>query len=147
EPFEESIKKVPRLYTQDSLGDGVLIIDTRKPQSFKKGHMKGAINIPDGAKFEQWLGALVAPEAAFYLLAESPEKLDNMIRQTAKRGYERLIKGAWGGDDTFALNEKSQYADGEGLKSQTTNYTILDIRDDGEVRINTIFKDSSRIPL
>lgn len=147
EPFEESIKKVPRLYTQDSLGDGVLIIDTRKPQSFKKGHMKGAINIPDGEKFEQWLGAIVAPEEAFYLLAESPEKLENMIRKTAKIGYERFIKGALVVDDTFALNEKSQYAEVEVLKNQTTNYTILDIRDDGEVRINKIFKDSIHIPL
>ena len=147
EPYEESLKKVPRLATQNAMDSGVLVIDTRKSESYKKGHLRGSINIPDGEKFEQWLGAIVAPEEAFYLLAESPDKLEDMIGKTAKIGYERFIKGALVVDDTFTLNDKGQYADAEALKSHPADFTILDVRDDGEVRINKIFKDSIHIPL
>lgn len=147
EPYEESIKKVPRLNTQDSMKDGVLIIDTRKSENFKKGHIKGAINIPNGEKFEQWLGTIVAPDEAFYLLAESPENLDDVIGKSAKIGYERFVKGALVVDDMFVLNEKGQYADAKALKGQPEDFTILDVRDDGEVRVNKVFKGSINIPL
>lgn len=147
EPFEESIKNVPRLSGQSALDRETLIIDTRKAERFKKGHIKGTINLPDGEKFEQWLGAIIAPGEAFYLLAESPEKLETIIRKTAKIGYEQFIKGALVVDETFALKEKSQYADAEALRKQLSDFTILDIRDAGEVRVNKIFKDSIHIPL
>lgn len=147
EPFEESVKKVPRLSTPSSMDKEVLIIDSRKSESYKKGHLKGAINIPDGEKFEQWLGSIVAPEENFYLLSESPEKLEAVIRKTAKIGYERFIKGALTVDQTFDLSEKSEYADVEALKEQLPKFTILDIRDEEEVKVNKIFKDSIHIPL
>lgn len=147
EPFEESIKKVPRLSGQSVLDRETLVIDTRSSENFKNGHIKGTINLPDGEKFEQWLGAIVAPEEAFYLLAESAEKLEVMIRKTAKIGYEKFIKGALVVDETFTLKEQGQYADAEALRNQLSDFTILDIRDEGEVKVNKIFKDSIHIPL
>lgn len=142
--FEESINNVPRVSDPNALDSATLIIDTRSAESFKKGHIKGAINLPDGEKFEQWLGAIVAPNEAYYLLAASPEKLDKVIRKAAKIGYESFIKGALVAD---VFQEKSKYADATEIRKHPENFTILDIRDNSEVSINKTFKQSLHIPL
>jgi hydroxyacylglutathione hydrolase len=33
------------------------------------GHLKGAINLQDGGKFETWLGSIIEPHEQFYLIA------------------------------------------------------------------------------
>jgi len=43
-PYEESVKAVPRLENTAEWEAGVLIIDARPEEQFKKGHLKGAIN-------------------------------------------------------------------------------------------------------
>lgn len=144
-PFEESVNNVPRLSDSQALSSGVLIIDTRNAESFKKGHIPGAVNLPDGEKFEQWLGAIVAPNEPYYLLAPSVEKLDAMIRKTAKIGYERFIKGALVIDNIG--HKKSSYADAEAVRKHPEKFTIVDVRDNNEVRVNKIFKHSLHIPL
>ena len=65
EPFGESIALVPKIDRDAPLEKDVLIIDTRPKQDFKNGHLKGAINIQDGDKFETWLGSIVGPDESF----------------------------------------------------------------------------------
>src|SRR5699024_5589266 len=123
----------------------ILIIDTRSAESFKSGHLKGAINLPDGAKFEQWLGNLVAPHEKFYLLADSSEKLDVMIRKAAKIGYEQFIEGAQ--VISGAAPAQSKDANAEEVKAHPEKFSILDIRNKEEVEGKPIFEESLNIPL
>lgn len=143
--LEESITKVPRISTKAGLSPGILIIDTRSAESFKAGHQKGAINLPDGEKFEQWLGNLVAPNEKFYLLAESPEKLDAVILKAAKIGYEQFIEGAQ--VVSGAAPAQSKYANAEDVKAHPEKFAILDVRNKEEVEGKIIFKESLNIPL
>lgn len=143
--YADSILSVPRLPSDTKPEPGVLIIDARNEAEFKKGHFPGSINLQDGGKFETWLGSIVGPEEAFYLVADSQEVLDSLIRKAAKIGYERFIKGAF----TVPANLPKQSAllDMNHFKANPSEYTILDVRNRGEMAERKIFPGALEIPL
>ncbi|WP_317044053.1 MBL fold metallo-hydrolase [Hymenobacter amundsenii] len=61
QPFEDGVRMVPRLRSEDPIEPGVLLLDTRPAEEFRAGHLPGAINLMDGGKFETWLGSIVGP--------------------------------------------------------------------------------------
>ncbi|MBW4891439.1 MBL fold metallo-hydrolase [Mucilaginibacter sp. HMF5004] len=143
--FEESIAKVPRLNKNETLENGVLVIDARPQAQFKAGHVKGAINIQNGDKFETWLGSIISPTEQFYLIGEDEATLDILIRKAAKIGYEQNIKGTLLAPD--ALPEQSSLADIAAITNNSKNYTIIDVRNVGEAEGLTHFPNAINIPL
>jgi hydroxyacylglutathione hydrolase len=143
--FEESVKAVPRLKTGAQLQAGVVVIDTRPKTQYIHGHIKGSINLQDGAKFETWLGSIINPDEAFYLIGESEQALDIVIRKAAKIGYEINIKGA-------LLNAESDLASASQMdlnyfSRHPEDYTIVDIRNEYEVKDKLYFTNAINIPL
>jgi hydroxyacylglutathione hydrolase len=144
--FDSSTKKVPVLEPGHKLEEEGLVIDTRPREQFKKGHLPKAINLQDGPKFETWLGSIVNPEEKFYLLSEDEETLRELIAKTAKIGYERFICGALSsapaeGTETLPDLDLAQF------KAHPENYTILDVRNQNEVKEKRIFPNALAIPL
>jgi hydroxyacylglutathione hydrolase len=124
----------------------VLVVDTRPQQDFKNGHVKGAINIQDGDKFETWLGSIINPGETFYLIAADAESMDILIKKAAKIGYEKNIKAALlapasGIEKSPGLDEAADY------KFNPDSYTIVDVRNRGEISEGKIFGDSMAVPL
>ncbi|QTE36337.1 MBL fold metallo-hydrolase [Mucilaginibacter gossypii] len=126
------------------LNSKLFIIDARPEVQFKKGHLPGSINIQDGGKFETWLGSIIAPEEAFYLVAENEEKLKQLISKTAKIGYEAFIEAAFvvetGNEKMAALNINQ-------FNNATDDFTIVDIRNIAEIKAKPIFQNAIHIPL
>lgn len=136
-----------RLYVTHLVSDA-LIVDVRDEASFKKGHLRGSINImatSPTSKFETWLGSILKPEEKFYIVAASAEEGYAMCDRAAKIGYEVNIKGVL----TLSSQtlETSQAFHINDFKANTDNYTIVDIRNDSEVAEGKIFKDAIAIPL
>lgn len=127
-----------------SLDSSILIIDTRQQIKFKAGHIKNAINLMNDAKFETWLGSIVNPNEPFYLIAENDDELNKLIERAAKIGYETQIKLAFVSD--FG-NEKMDNFQSKSLKTNLKDYTIVDIRNDSELKTQKIFEHSIHIPL
>ncbi len=143
--FAESVIKIPRLNGNTQPAPGALVVDTRPGELYRKGHHKGAINIMDGLKFETWLGSIVNPEEAFYLIAVDIQTLESVIAKAAKIGYEKNIIGgiiAPKIEDSI-LPE----VDVEKFNHNPDNFTIVDIRNDGEVKEFSPFENSIKIPL
>ena len=68
-----------------------------------------------------------------------------MIRRTAKIGYESKIEGALVNTGTVSSNADTiDYGD---LKQNPQNYTIIDVRNPGELADFTIFDSAVNIPL
>lgn len=143
--FEQSINHVPRLEKDEKLEDGFLIIDTRPRADFAKGHFKGALNIMDGGKFETWLGSIVSPDEKFYLICEDTVSMERLIRKAAKIGYEKNIKGALLNPES--AKEQSEELDLEKLRNKPEEFTIVDVRNESELRSGKKFKNSIPIPL
>ena len=141
----ESMQNVTVLDQDAPLEKGILIVDTRNQEQYKNGHIKGAINIMEGGKFETWLGTLVNPEQPFYLIAGNSEELESVIHKAAKIGYEKNIKGAQIGADKYEIS--SPILSLEDLKANPENYLVLDIRNASEVKTGNIFDQAINIPL
>jgi len=71
--LKESIDKIKIGETIDetiakTLDKMLWIIDTRKEQDFKNGHLPNSINLMEDGKFETWLGSIIKPNEKFYLV-------------------------------------------------------------------------------
>jgi hydroxyacylglutathione hydrolase len=122
-----------------------LIIDTRPKVDFRKGHIKGSINLQNSEKFETWLGSIVGSNEKFYLIANTDSDLDIMIRKAAKIGYESNIKATLLTPDN--TTEKSLDLNLADFQTNPQNYTIVDVRNWGEVNDGTLFNNPVIIPL
>lgn len=149
-PFEESISLVKRkkpinLYQlQQMLKPDVAIIDARQQVEFKKSHVKNAINLMNDNRFETWLGSIINPKEKFYLLAENGEVLEQLVNRVAKIGYEDQIELA------IVANTgdfESPVFDVSKLRTNANEFTIIDVRNESEVKAGKIFAGSIHIPL
>jgi glyoxylase-like metal-dependent hydrolase (beta-lactamase superfamily II)/rhodanese-related sulfurtransferase len=143
--FQTAVKQVPFLEPSHKLDKGCLLIDTRPQDTFKQGHLPGAINLQEGPKFETWLGSIVAPQEGFYLIGEDEEKLRELICRIASIGYESFISGALPVAPEGA--EQLPLLDLAHFKANPAAYTIVDVRNSSEVREQPIFTNAVAIPL
>lgn len=143
--FTKSVEHVLKLKEGAALDKDVLVIDTRPSAEFKSGHIKGAINLQDGDKFETWLGSIVAPSEQFYLIAANDEALRTVIKKSAKIGYEQNIKAAV--LLPAHLTEHSASLDMDDFKLNPGDYTIVDVRNENEVTEGQVFQNAITIPL
>ncbi|QDA62136.1 MBL fold metallo-hydrolase [Hymenobacter jejuensis] len=143
--YAPSVQQVKRLATGAPLEPSVLVVDTRPEAEFKQGHVTGALNIQQGGKFETWLGSIVGPEESFYLVAADEKNLENLIRKTAKIGYEALIKGALIGSPSAEATLPQ--LDVNAFRRHPENYTVVDIRNAAEAKAEPLFEGALNIPL
>lgn len=146
--YEKAISESNFQFKADSFEDNALIIDVRNEADFKKNHLKGSINImakTENDKFETWLGSIVKPEEAFYVVLNLVEDKDEILHRIAKIGYEDQLQGILTLDDSsFESTEKIDLSD---FKNNPNQYTIIDIRNKSEVEEGKFFENAISIPL
>jgi glyoxylase-like metal-dependent hydrolase (beta-lactamase superfamily II)/rhodanese-related sulfurtransferase len=146
--YEQAISEAKFQFKAGSFEDNAIIIDVRNEADFKKNHLKGSINImakTENDKFETWLGSIVKPEEAFYVVLNSVEDKDEILHRIAKIGYENQLKGTLTLDDSsFESTETLDLAD---FKNNLDQYTIVDIRNKSEVEEGKFFDNAISIPL
>lgn len=144
ESFEQSIHAATNMMHAENLTDNVLIVDTRKPEDFKAGHHQNAINIPDSPKFETWLGSIVDPAESFYLIGYDEASVHAVLEKVAKIGYEKSVNGIlW---NNFGTKKENVFLQND-FDTNPEDFTILDVRNDSEVKKGKTFKDSISIAL
>lgn len=142
--LDTSVAHVIRIENSALLTAGILQIDARAAEKYKMGHYPHAINIPDGNKFETWVGSIVSPGESFYLIADQDEKAKELIEKLAKIGYETQCKGyliAISGEKRFASLDLASF------KENPDQFTIIDLRNEGEVKERKLFESTINIPL
>lgn len=125
--------------------EDITIIDTRDEADFKKGHLLKSINLMNDTKFETWLGSIVSPDEKFYLIGENKEVLKTLISRVASIGYEAQIEGAFIAKDIEGNIEGK--VDLDLFKAHPENFTIVDIRNNSEVKTKKVFDNAINIPL
>ncbi|WP_179319626.1 MBL fold metallo-hydrolase [Winogradskyella helgolandensis] len=132
----------------DFFNDGALIVDTRSKADFDTNHIPKSINIiaeTEDDKFETWLGSIVKPNEAFYLVIKSIEDRDKILYRIAKIGYEKQLIGLMTlGETNFEGVEVLNFNDFENHQDK---YTIIDVRNKSEVEEGKIFQNAIAIPL
>ncbi|TVZ27584.1 glyoxylase-like metal-dependent hydrolase (beta-lactamase superfamily II) [Gillisia sp. Hel_I_86] len=127
---------------------GVTVVDTRSGEAYKNGHLANSINImatTPTQKFETWLGAIIEPKEAFYLVVESISQVEEILERIAKIGYEKQLKRVITLSEDVSGKSDKLYLD--DFKQNQDNYTIVDIRNNAEVAEGKIFEGAIAIPL
>lgn len=147
ESFRKSTGRVPFLIDQGELPAGSLVVDIRAEDEFKANHLPGSINIQalrEAQKLETWLGATVQPEEEFYMVVPSVEEAEKAVARVAKIGYEKQLKAVMTLD---AKAQSTKKADTSAFDKNPDDYTIVDVRNVGEVADKKPFGKAVNIPL
>ncbi|MEP7171655.1 MAG: MBL fold metallo-hydrolase [Bacteroidota bacterium] len=143
--FEESLKKIKFISSENEIEKTVTVVDARNQNTFKKGHLQGAFNIPNGGKFETWLGSIISPNEKFYLIAENESALNAVLIKSAKIGYEKNVAGALAKNEIN--NVQDELLNVDAFAENQDQYTIIDARNWDEIHSGKPFPDSLEIPL
>ena len=147
--LQESISKIKIQDTNNQnlhtdLNKTLWIIDTRKEENFKQGHLPHSINLMEEGKFETWLGSIIKPGEQFYLAGKNKEQIQRMLIRVAAIGYESQITAAFVIEDASIKVDKIDVTE---FRNNLENYTIVDIRNVLEVKEEKIFDNAISIPL
>ncbi|MEO6812866.1 MAG: MBL fold metallo-hydrolase [Ginsengibacter sp.] len=143
--YADSIRKIKTSENIPDVLKDYIVIDTRNESIFKNGHLKNSINLMDDTKFETWLGSVISPDEKFYLIAETKNAAKTLIERIAKIGYENQIEEAFAAKEIDG--EKEEKVNLQKFKDSKLNYTIVDIRNNSEVKERRIFDNAIQIPL
>lgn len=128
----------------EEINAAIIVVDARPEADFKAGHFPGAVNIVYGKKFETWLGSIIRPGEHFYLTASSPAHLKELIERTASIGYEGFIEAAF---VTHSGDVLMPVLPLECFIANPEEFTIIDVRNENEVKKKKVFANSTNIPL
>jgi glyoxylase-like metal-dependent hydrolase (beta-lactamase superfamily II)/rhodanese-related sulfurtransferase len=117
-----------------SFTDDVIILDSRSPQDFSKGFIKGSINIGLKGQYAPWVGAILKPESHLLLITDEGFEREALTR-LARVGYENVIGFLSGGIDSYEgelETIKNNSPEEASLKIRQGHKHILDVRKPGE---------------
>ena len=130
---------------------GAVVLDTRDPQDFAAGFIKGSLNIGLNGDFAVWVGTFLDADTKIILITQ-PGKEKEAIERLARIGYENVQGYLDGGMNpwfsgkfdygivmTFTAQEVTQLMEAE-------EYNLLDVRNRVEVAKNRMV-GSMHIPL
>ncbi|TAL57881.1 MAG: MBL fold metallo-hydrolase [Bacteroidetes bacterium] len=91
EVMSRNLKALDAEEIKNEIINGTLVLDTRDPDSFEKGFIKGALNIGLGGQYAIWLGTLVDINQKLVIVSDEGKENDSILR-AARVGFEN-VKG------------------------------------------------------
>jgi len=134
------------------VGDGAILLDTRKPELFVTGFIPGSIGIGLNGRFAEWAGSLLPFDKPIVLVTAPGEEKESVIR-LARVGFDKMKGyleggyGAWqaaGGPIDMIIDvEPDELAMDIPFDK---NLVVLDVRRETEFADGHV-KDAINIPL
>ncbi len=118
--------------------EGALVLDTRSPQDFARGHIPNAIFIGIDGNFAPWVGALIPDLSQPIIFLADHGREEEVVTRLSRVGYDNTLGYLGGGFDSWVYEGK----DVESVPSITAkefaevyeheSVDILDVRKPGE---------------
>lgn len=106
EVYANSIKEM----TPDEVGkhmmQGALVIDTRTPDAYREGHIKGSWFIGLNGQFAPWAGALIEDMHQPIIIAGDEGKEREAVMRLARVGYDNVLGFLKGGLEAWKMADK-----------------------------------------
>jgi rhodanese-related sulfurtransferase len=116
---------------------GARILDTRDPQYFALGHLRGSVNVGLQGRYAEYAGAVVNPDEEIIVVTEPGTELEAKVR-LARIGYDKLL--GWVSVDDLASDFDNVVQGSRLTKAQfavrrhnVNNVQVVDVRNEGEV--------------
>lgn len=132
--------------------EGALIIDTRKPDEFRKGFIPRSVFIGIGGDFAPWVGTLITDIQQSIILITEEGKEEEVVTRLARVGYDNTLGYLEGGIEAWVKAGKeldsitSISAEELAELYKKDNLVIKDVRKLSEFEAEHI-KDAENIPL
>lgn len=124
----------------DARDEGTEIVDTRDPQFFATGHLRGSINVGLAGRYAEYAGSVITPEEEIIVIVESGEELEAKVR-LARIGYDKVV--GWFPAEELAdvpseVDRASRLTAAEFVarREEITDLQVVDVRGDGEYTVN-----------
>ena len=122
----------------DHVEQGAVVLDTREPSEFARGHLRGSINVWLASRFAEFAGDVVRPDREIVIVAEPGAELEARVR-LARIGFDRVVGALAEPEVAFVarpdLVESSSRLSVEQLRERSREVpelVVLDVRNPGE---------------
>jgi len=105
EILSKNLKSLSVADFESEIKMGALVLDTRNPDVFENGFVKGSINIGLNGRFAEWVGTLININQPLLIITESGKEEESILRLT-RVGYENVRGYLNGGYNSWLLAEK-----------------------------------------
>lgn len=150
-PTLDETRPVPAMSAAEALAaqaDGAVLLDTRDPQDFATGHLRGSVNVGLGGRFAEMTGQVLAAGDDIVLVAEPGTETEARNR-LARIGFDRVVGHLAGGAAGVApehLTPASRLTAAQ-VTAAPTGVQVIDVRGPGEVRVSGTVPGADLVPL
>lgn len=143
--FEESAPEALSLARAVELRDaGAVVLDTRDPNDFASGYLRGSVNIGLAGRYAEYAGGVFSPDASIVLVCDEGTELEAKTR-LARIGYDNVVGALEQPLVAFAENP-DEVSRGKRIGVDTlreviegvVNLQLVDVRQPGETEGGTI---------
>jgi hydroxyacylglutathione hydrolase len=128
-----------------------LLLDTRKPETFKRGFISGSINIGLDGQFAPWSGVLIGTTDQPILLITDEGKEEETIIRLSRVGVDLVIGYLKGGYAAWSHANKPEdsietISAEEFVKIHSSKINIIDVRKESEFEVEHL-DEAQNLPL
>ena len=132
---------------------GAVLLDTRSPESFASGHLRGSINVGLDGRFAEYAGDVIRPGRRVVLLGDEGRGIDAKVR-LARIGFD-AVEGEVGGiegvlahrPELAASAPRLPAADVADWLAEDPTLEVVDVRNPGETAVGGTVPGARTIPL
>ena len=124
--------------------EGAVVIDTREPDVYAWGHLRGSVNIGISGRFAEYGGTVVSHDTPIILFGDAPAVAEAKLR-LGRIGFDQVIGALVEPDrvlvDNPDLVERASQITAGDLRQRLESgerTQLVDIRNPGEVNLGTI---------
>jgi hydroxyacylglutathione hydrolase len=136
----------------DAQQKGAIVLDSRSPDEFATGHLKGSINVGLAGRYSEFVGGIIAAGSEIIIVAETGREAESLTR-LARIGFDNVIGHLANPLEAFAGSpntvSRSSRVDVRAMKTAmdtVDGLQVLDVRQPGETAAGVI-EGSIVIPL
>jgi hydroxyacylglutathione hydrolase len=137
-----------------ALGEaGAVLLDTRPPETFASGHLRGSINVGLGGRFAEYAGDVIRPGQQVVLVGDAGRGTEARVR-LARIGFDDVVGEL--ADIEAVLAERPDVAtvahrlpacDVVGWLAEVPDLQVVDVRNLGETKLGGTLPGARVVPL
>src|SRR5690606_6957750 len=99
---------------------GAVVLDTRDPEVFARGHLRGSVNVGIGGRFAEYAGTVVPHDVPIVLVGDAESAVLEATLRLGRIGYD-TVAGAW-------VRPEEALVEHPDLVEQASQLTAVDLR-------------------
>jgi hydroxyacylglutathione hydrolase len=132
---------------------GAVFIDTRSPERFASGHVRGSINVGLDGRFAEYAGAVIRPGEHVVIFGDAGRSREAKVR-LARIGFDDVVGAVEDVDavliahpELAGVSRRLTATDVNDWLSDDSGVQVVDVRNPGETRVGGTIVGSQNLPL